>query len=108
MEIRKLRQFFQTAFIRLNRLGTNEDLLIVLEIASNQQPNNHLTLKQLLLSGIAPESTLKRRLARLVKQGIVIKSVADGDRRLQRYEVPAQTLEMLRNLARELRGFDWH
>ena len=107
MEIRKLRQFAKMAIVHLDKIGTREDFRIILEIAFNHEPGNCLTLKQLVLSGIAPESTIKRRLGRLVKQGLIVKFASNGDRRLQHYQVPPRTLETLRSLARDLRSFDW-
>ena len=74
MEIRKLRKFVRLAMNHIERIGTREDLLILLEIADNQTSDRCLTLKQLALSGIAPESTLKRRLARLAKRGLITKA----------------------------------
>ena len=71
MEARKLRGFIQIAMRHLNRFGTREDFLIVLEIAAQQEEGQHLTLKQLVHWGAVPESTLKRRLARLAKRGLI-------------------------------------
>lgn len=95
------------ALQHIDRIGTREDLLIVLEIASNDRPEGCLTLKQLVLSGIAPESTLKRRLSRLVRRGLVSKSPIEGDRRVQRYEIEPKAMDTLRALGRDLRRFDW-
>ncbi len=107
MEIRKLRKFVRLAMNHIERIGTREDLLILLEIADNQTSDRCLTLKQLALSGIAPESTLKRRLARLAKRGLITKMPIEGDRRVQRYQVESRALETLRMLGQDLSGFEW-
>ena len=98
----------QVAVRHMDRFGSREDFLIVLEIASNQVADNCLTLKQLILWGAVPESTLKRRLARLVKLGHVVKTVANGDKRIFRYSVTDKTLERLENMSRDIRAHRWN
>lgn len=108
MEIRKLRSFVNVALRHLSRFGTREDFLIVLEIASHQIDGNCLTLKQLVLWGAVPESTLKRRLARLVKLGHVTKAAANGDKRVYRYAVTDRTHQRLEQMTRDVRSYRWN
>lgn len=103
----KLRKFNQLALRHIEQLGTREDFRILLEIAAGQYEVNCLTLKQLLLSASIPESTLKRRLARLVRQRLVIKRTTKNDHRVSCYSLPDKTLKILRELVREIQGFRW-
>lgn len=92
----------------LTRFGTREDFLIVLEIAAHQDEGHCLTLKQLVLWGAVPESTLKRRLARLVKLGHIVKTAANGDKRVFHYSVPEKSMQRLDLMLRDLRNHRWH
>jgi len=107
VEARKLRGFIQIAMRHLNRFGTREDFLIVLEIAAQQEEGQHLTLKQLVHWGAVPESTLKRRLARLVKLGHVVKTAVSNDRRVFHYSVTDKTMQRLEIMLRDLRSHRW-
>lgn len=103
----KLRILNQLTLRHIEQLGTREDFKILLEIAAGQNEVNCLTLKQLVLSASIPESTLKRRLARLVRQRLVLKRITKNDHRVSCYSLPERTLKILRELAREIRSFSW-
>lgn len=103
----KLRKLNQLALRHIEQLGTREDFRILLDIAAGQNEVNCLTLKQLVLSASIPESTLKRRLSRLVSQRLVLKRTTKNDHRVSCYSLPERTLKILRELARDIRAFDW-
>jgi DNA-binding MarR family transcriptional regulator len=107
MDFRKLKAFNELAARHIDRFGTHEDFAILLEIASHQQQGNSLTLKQLVLCSAVPESTLKRRLGRLVRQKYVDKKVTDADRRVHGYSLPEKTIRSLHDLMRDLRVYQW-
>lgn len=102
-----LRKLNLLALRHIEQLGTREDFTILLEIAAGQTEVNCLTLKQLVLSASIPESTLKRRLARLVRQKLVIKRITKNDHRVSCYSLSEKTLKILRDLARDIRYFRW-
>ena len=108
MDIRKLKNFTQSALRHLRQFGTREDFLIVLEIAVHQRDGAPMTLKQLTLWGEVPESTLKRRLSRLLKLGLIRKTAADGDRRIYLYQVSDKVLDQLSRFHQELKAFRWN
>ncbi|HEX5802202.1 MAG TPA: MarR family transcriptional regulator [Azospira sp.] len=107
MSIASLRRFNHLAARHIERFGTREDFKILLEIAAHQQTGDCLTLKQLVLCCSVPESTLKRRLARLVRQGFVIKEMTAEDRRVHCYTVPEKAMKFLHSFIDEIRAFDW-
>lgn len=92
----------------IEAFGTREDFKILLEIAVGQQEGSLLTLKQLLLCVGIPQSTLKRRLGRLVRQRLVTKQMTANDRRVHCYSLPDKTHASLQSLVREVRNFNWH
>lgn len=95
------------ALRHIEQLGTREDFRILLEIAAGQNEVNCLTLKQLVLSAAIPESTLKRRLSRLVRERLVLKRITKNDHRVSCYSLPDKTVKILRELARDIRAFHW-
>lgn len=108
MNISSLRRFNQLAVRHIERFGTRDDFKILLEIAASQQEGDCLTLKQLMLCCSVPESTLKRRLARLVRMGVVIKEMTAEDRRVHCYFVSDKTMRQLGAFIEEIRSFDWN
>lgn len=87
--------------------GTREDFKILLEIAAAQQEGNPLTLKRLMLCVDIPQSTMKRRLSRLVRRRFVTKQLMPNDRRVHCYGVPEKTQNSLHTLINEIRKFSW-
>lgn len=107
MYAKKLRALNQLVARHVEQFGTREDFKILLEIAACNGTESCLTLKQLILSAEIPESTLKRRLARLVKMRLVLKKTALGDGRVHCYSLPEKTQKTLDSLASDIRGFRW-
>lgn len=107
MDVKRLRTFNQQAAKHIEQFGTREDFKILLEIATRQHDGNCLTLKQLVLSAAIPESTLKRRLGRLVRQGFVLKRMTTEDHRVHCYSLPEKTLKIFRELIHDIRCFRW-
>ena len=85
MDALGLRELNRLVGRHIEAFGTREDFKILLEIAAGQQQGNPPTLKQLLLDVSVPQSTLKRRLSRLVRMRFVIKRMTSNDRRVQCY-----------------------
>lgn len=107
MSISNLRAFNQLAVRYIGRFGTRDDFKILLEIAAAQETGESLTLKQLVLCCSVPESTLKRRLARLVRLGFVIKEMTAEDRRVHCYTVAEKTVKQMHVFVDEIRAFSW-
>ncbi len=107
MNIPSLRRFNQLAVKHIERFGTRDDFKILLEIATHQETGDPLTLKRLVLCCSVPESTLKRRLSKLVREGFVIKKMTDEDHRVHCYTVAERTMKLLRGFIVEIRAFDW-
>lgn len=103
----RLRTFNQLAAKHIEQFGTREDFKILLEIAACQGNGSCLTLKQLVLGAGIPESTLKRRLGRLVRERYVYKRMTTNDHRVHCYSLPEKTLKILRDLVRDIRAFRW-
>ena len=108
MDIRKLKSFTQCALRHLRQFDTREDFLIVLEIAVHQCDGVPMTLKQLTLWGEIPESTLKRRLSRLLRLGLIRKTAANGDRRIYHYQVSEKVLEQLSRFQQDMKAVRWN
>ncbi|MDQ5877964.1 MAG: hypothetical protein QG616_138 [Pseudomonadota bacterium] len=107
MYVRKLRTLNQIVGKHIEQFGTREDFKILLEIAEYQESDSRLTLKQLVLSAEIPESTLKRRLARLVRLRFVQKKTSASDQRVHCYSLPEKTMSSLTELAKTIRGHRW-
>lgn len=89
------------------RFGTREDFKILLEIGAHQQKQVPITLKGLLHGVNIPESTLKRRLSRLVRKRFVLKQAMPTDNRVSIYRLSDPTLKILQEMAEAIRTFDW-
>jgi len=107
MDASRLKSFNKLVGARIEGFGTREDFGILLEIAASEQEGSCLTLKQLMLGVGIPESTLKRRLARLVRLRHVAKRMTANDHRVQCYSLPERTRQTLATLIAEIRAFDW-
>ena len=88
-------------------LGTRDDFKIILEVAACEQEGTPITLKQMLLNLDIPESTLKRRLSRLVRARLIVKRMTANDRRVYCYEITDRARQILTEVTRILRGFNW-
>jgi len=77
-------------------LRTLEDQDLVREIGYHQEKGSPVTMKVLLLAGIASTATVQRRLARLRKLGVVLQSRASHDARVVKLTLSAKTLALYR------------
>ena len=71
-------------------LRTLEDQDLVREIGYHQERGSPVTMKVLLLAGIASTATVQRRLARLRKLGVVLQSRASHDARVVKLTLSAR------------------
>lgn len=108
MDALGLRELNRLVGRHIEAFGTREDFKILLEIAAGQEQGNPPTLKQLLLDVSVPQSTLKRRLSRLVRMRFVVKKMTDNDRRVHCYSLPEKTLASLTQLIADIRSFRWN
>jgi DNA-binding MarR family transcriptional regulator len=107
MDVKRLKAFNQLAASHSEQFGTREDFKILLEIATAGDNGNCLTLKQLTLSASIPESTLKRRLSRLVRKNLVLKRMTTEDRRVHCYSLHDKTRQTLHDMIEAIRVFCW-
>lgn len=76
--LKKIREFERR---HLPFLRSIIDLDIVIEIGYAEEQGQPLTLKQLLLLNICSRTTLRRKLATLIEQGIIIRRKHPDDHR---------------------------
>jgi DNA-binding MarR family transcriptional regulator len=76
--LRKIREFERR---QLPFLKSVVDLDIVIEIGYAEEQGQPLTLKQLFLMNIRSRTTVRRKLAKLIEQGIVIRRKHANDHR---------------------------
>lgn len=62
-------------------IKTYTELHILIEIGYHQEIGSPLTVKQLLLLGIASQATVRRHLYRMIRVGMVMKSEMPNDQR---------------------------
>jgi DNA-binding MarR family transcriptional regulator len=89
--LRKIRNSERT---HLPFLRTVIDFDIVLEIGYGEERGRPLTLKRLYLLDICSPGTLRRRLARLVADGIVTRERHPSDGRASLLHIPAATVRV--------------
>ena len=90
--LKKIREFERT---QLPFLQSLVDFDIVIEIGYAEEQNHPLTLKQLFLLNISSRSTVRRKLARLVEQGIVSRRPHANDHRAMVLTIASSSLRML-------------
>ena len=71
------------------------DFDIVIEIGYAQEREQTFTPKQLFLLKIASDTTVRRRLAKLTEQGIVMRSTNEKDHRSDFLPLSASSLKVL-------------
>jgi DNA-binding MarR family transcriptional regulator len=76
--LKKIREFERR---RLPFLKTVVDFDIVIEIGYAEEQGQPLTLKQLFLLNLSSRTTVRRKLARLIERGIVIRRKHANDHR---------------------------
>ena len=90
--LRKIRDLERT---QLPFLKSLVDFDIVLEIGYAEEQNQPLTLKQLFLLNISSRSTVRRKLARLIEQGIVTQRRHSNDHRATVLTIASSSLKLL-------------
>lgn len=99
--LQKLKAFRD--FIRcLPGVNTAKDYDLVVEIGYHQLEGKPVTLKQLLHLDIAAPATIRRHLAKLIKDGKVIQHKVQSDHRAVQYLLSDDTLRDLINCAARL------
>jgi hypothetical protein len=98
--LRKIREYQRG---QLPFLKSLIDYDIVIEIGYAEECGNPATFKELLLLDICSRATLRRKLAQLDQQEIVIRSKKSGDRRASVFVVSPTTLRLLTHYSRTLK-----
>jgi DNA-binding MarR family transcriptional regulator len=89
--LRKIREFER---LQLPFLKSVVDFDIVIEIGYGQEQGQPLTLKQLLLLNFCSRTTVRRKLARLIEQGIVIRRKHANDHRTSLLIISPSTVKL--------------
>jgi DNA-binding MarR family transcriptional regulator len=90
--LKKIREFERQ---QLPFLRTVADFDIVIEIGYAEEQGQSLTLKQLFLLNISSRTTVRRKLARLIERGIVIRRKHADDHRASLLIISPATLKLL-------------
>ncbi|OGA34819.1 MAG: hypothetical protein A3G80_05800 [Betaproteobacteria bacterium RIFCSPLOWO2_12_FULL_62_13b] len=90
--LRKIREFEKQ---QLPFLKSVVDFDIVIEIGYAEEQGQPLTLKQLFLLNISSRTTVRRKLAGLIEQGIVLRHKHANDQRASVLSISASTVKLL-------------
>lgn len=90
--LRELREFER---LRLPFMQSIIDFDIVIEIGYAEEQQHPLTLKQVLLLNLSSRTTVRRRLARLIEQGIVMRRKNANDQRSSLLTLSSSSLKLL-------------
>ena len=90
--LRRIREFERA---QLPFLKSLVDFDIVIEIGYAEEQHQPLTLKQLLLLGISSRSTVRRKLARLIEQGVVTRRPHSNDHRAAVLTIASSSVRLL-------------
>jgi len=90
--LRKIREFER---LRLPFLKSVVDFDIVIEIGYEEECGQPLTLKRLYLLKVCSPGTVRRKLAGLISQGIVIRQPHPNDRRASFLLIAPATLKLI-------------
>ena len=90
-----LKQIREFERLQLPFLKSVVDFDIVIETGYAQEQGQPLTLKQLFLLNISSRSTVRRKLARLIERGIVIRRKHANDHRASVLTISASTVKLL-------------
>ena len=90
--LKKIREFERG---QLPFLKSVVDFDIVVEIGYAEEQEQPLTLKQLFLMNITSRTTVRRKLARLIEQGIVKRRKHADDHRASLLTISASTVKLL-------------
>jgi len=90
--LKRIREFERQ---QLPFLKSIVDFDIVIEIGYAEEQEQPLTLKQLFLLNIRSRTTVGRKLARLIEQGIVLRRKRASDHRASILTISASTVRLL-------------
>jgi DNA-binding MarR family transcriptional regulator len=90
--LKKIREFERR---QLPFLRSVVDFDIIIEIGYAEEQGQPLTLKQLFLLNIRARSTVRRKLARLIEQGIVIRRKHVNDHRSSLLIISPSSVKLL-------------
>jgi DNA-binding MarR family transcriptional regulator len=90
--LKKIREFER---LQLPFLKSVADFDIVIEIGYAEEQGQPLTLKQLFLLNIRSRTTVRRKLARLIQQEIVIRRKHENDHRASVLIISPSSLKLL-------------
>ena len=90
--LKKIREFERQ---QLPFLRSVVDFDIIIEIGYAEEQGQPLTLKQLFLLDIRARSTVRRKLARLIEQGVVIRRKLVNDHRSSLLVISASSIKLL-------------
>jgi DNA-binding MarR family transcriptional regulator len=90
--LKKIREFERQ---HLPFLKSIVDLDIVIEIGYAEEQEQPLTLKQLFLLNIRSRTTVRRKLRRLIDQGIVMRRKHTNDHRASLLTISASSVKLL-------------
>ena len=90
--LKKIREFER---VQLPFLKSVVDFDIVIEIGYAEEQEQPLTLKQLFLLKLSSRTTVRRKLARLIEQGIVMRRKHAKDNRASLLTISVSTVRLL-------------
>jgi hypothetical protein len=90
--LKKIREFER---LQLPFLRSVADFDIVVEIGYAEEQKQPLTLKQLFLLNISSRTTVRRKLARLIEEGIVVRRKLANDNRASLLIISPSTTKLL-------------
>ena len=90
--LKKIREFER---VQLPFLKSVVDFDIVIEIGYAEEQEKPLTLKQLFLLNISSRTTVRRKLARLIEQGIVLRRKHANDNRASLLSISGSSVKLL-------------
>jgi len=90
--LKKIREFER---LQLPFLKSVVDFDVVIEIGYAEEQGQPLTLKQLFLLNISSRTTVRRKLAKLIEQGIIIRRKHANDHRASLLTISASSVRLL-------------
>ena len=90
--LKQIREFERR---QLPFLRTVVDFDIVVEIGYAEEQEQPLTLKQLFLLNLSSRTTVRRKLARLIDEGLVVRRKQASDHRASLLTISASTVKLL-------------
>src|ERR1700690_1039053 len=90
--LKKIREFER---MQLPFLKSVVDFDIVIDIGYAEEQEKPLTLKQLFLLNISSRTTVRRKLARLIEQGIVIRRKHAKDNRASLLTISSSSVKLM-------------